>query len=294
MDKTILVLMSSYNGEEYIEEQIQSLEMQRDVVCDILIRDDGSKDNTVEVIRKCQREYKNITLVTGENLGFAKSFWTLLQTARNHDFYAFCDQDDIWLPEKLSSAIKLLDGTDLNKPALYTSNVICCDSFGREINKKMFNGRKIDVYESLVRSILPGCTFVFNESARRKASLYNGRMYSHDWALYIITEAFGTVLYDNTCHIKYRLHGNNAIGAHNKAQDLMIKFKRLMKKSPNVRMNFAKDFYNTYQKELTGDLREQVYLMGHYQESLRNKKLLLKSRFFNERSFKLYVLLNRV
>ena len=100
----IAILMSTYNGASYLKEQIDSLEKQ-DVPVDIFIRDDGSTDKTIDILKKYQSK-PNVHIEYGINLGYKKSFMTLLMKVNDYDYYAFCDQDDIWLPNKISCAVK--------------------------------------------------------------------------------------------------------------------------------------------------------------------------------------------
>ena len=101
----IAVLMSSYNGEQYIKEQIDSILNQKGKFnIDIYVRDDGSFDNTIHILEDYQKKGL-IKFCGGENIGPAKSFLTLLALADGYDFYAFADQDDIWFENKIESAI---------------------------------------------------------------------------------------------------------------------------------------------------------------------------------------------
>ena len=93
----ILILMSTYNGEKYLSEQLNSLLLQENVNIKILIRDDGSTDNTHKILNFYSSNYPNISWYTGENKGPALSFMDLLFNAPESDYYAFCDQDDVWL-----------------------------------------------------------------------------------------------------------------------------------------------------------------------------------------------------
>ena len=104
-----LVLLSTYNGENYIEELLDSL-LGQTYPIDILIRDDGSSDNTYNIVLEYQKKYDNIYFISGENKGFVKSFTTLVCEKRveHYQWIAFCDQDDIWLPDKVERAVNAL------------------------------------------------------------------------------------------------------------------------------------------------------------------------------------------
>ena len=117
--KKIAVLMSTYNGEKYIEQQIKSILAQENVDVTLYIRDDGSFDNTVYCIKKFQD--KNINIIIGDNKGPCNSFLELVNLVDDtYDYYAFSDQDDVWLPQKLKKSIDLIEKINVSeKSCLY-------------------------------------------------------------------------------------------------------------------------------------------------------------------------------
>ena len=122
MKRKVTILMSTYNGEDFLEEQLQSLLSQQDVETHILVRDDGSTDRTRDILDHWQDAGK-LTWYGGDNLGWAMSFMHLLIHAQpDADYYAFCDQDDIWLPDKLSRAVSMIEQQE-QECVLYCSNV---------------------------------------------------------------------------------------------------------------------------------------------------------------------------
>ena len=125
----VLVIMSTYNGEKYVREQINSILMQKNVEVSVLVRDDGSTDGTLEVINGLQDD--RITVLNGENMGCEASFFELLMHCKGYEYYAFSDQDDIWLEDKLARAIGMIGSSDT--PVLYCSNQMLVDGKGNEI-----------------------------------------------------------------------------------------------------------------------------------------------------------------
>ena len=115
MDKKVAVLISTYNGEKYIKEQIDSILNQTYKNIEIVIRDDGSSDSTIEIIKEYQKKHSNIILKEGTNVGFIKSFFQLLGLA-DSDYYAYCDQDDVWMENKIELAVNALNEADNTKP----------------------------------------------------------------------------------------------------------------------------------------------------------------------------------
>ena len=133
----ICVMLSSYNGEKYIKEQIDSILAQKiDGEMILLVRDDGSTDETKQILNEYRSKYNNISWYTGDNLKAAKSFWDLVNSAPDADYYAFCDQDDVWYPDKLVRAINALEKEAI--PALYASNVVVVDQNLNSIGNMVF------------------------------------------------------------------------------------------------------------------------------------------------------------
>ena len=113
--------MSTYNGEEFVAEQMDSILNQTYKNIEIVVRDDGSKDSTTKIIKEYQKKYKNIKLYEGENLGFIKSFFELLKLVEA-DYYAYADQDDIWIENKIELAVNSLNKLDDSKPNMAFGN----------------------------------------------------------------------------------------------------------------------------------------------------------------------------
>ena len=121
MRPSVLIMMSTYNGEKYVSEQIESILAQQHVDITLAIRDDGSNDTTLHILNDYAAKHPNISVTAGDNIGYAASFWTLLMQAdTSYDYYAFADQDDLWDANKIAAAIFAIKKTD-NPLTLYTS-----------------------------------------------------------------------------------------------------------------------------------------------------------------------------
>lgn len=218
----ICVLLSTYNGEKFIGEQLESLKNQQGVDLKILIRDDGSKDNTKEIIKVYQT--KNPSLIDffeEQNIGFANSFSRLIEIALNNypnaEYFAFCDQDDVWLPNKLKEAIKKIQNESNEIPITYCSNTQLVDSNLKFIGLALKNGEvKLTKERALIQNFATGCTMVFNKKA---AEIYISHLPDiikvHDFLMYQLCMFLGKVIYDENSYIYYRQHGGNQIGKPN-------------------------------------------------------------------------------
>lgn len=210
--KTITVLMSTYNGEKYLHEQISSLLSQQDVNLNILVRDDGSTDTTINILDQYQHE-KVLTWYTGKNLRSARSFLDLVSNAPDSEYYAFCDQDDVWKPDKLKKALEALELQDNSIPLLYCSNYQLVDDNLKplpdngHVSTTTFNA-------ALVSSCCTGCTVVFNKTLRDYLCLGIPEVIvmHDDWAHKVCLALGGKVIYDNSKTLYYRQHRNNVDG----------------------------------------------------------------------------------
>ncbi len=292
--KSVCVFLSTYNGEKYLRPLLDSVLSQEGVIVDLFVRDDGSIDGTREILAQYADKNDSIKLELAENIGYAKSFWSLFQHENRYDYYAFCDQDDIWESDKLLKAVEMLEKEKKDIPLLYTSDVVAVNNDLCAVDDRLFKVEGIlNFYQSLQKSVVPGCTFVFNKAAFNILKLYNGYMESHDWAAYSIVSAFGKVLFDETPHMKYRLHGNNTIGKSGKFKGFQTKIKRLFHRPTRSRSRFAKDFYDCYKEMLPEEYATAARNLGYYRIE-KKKSGLLRDKHFVGRSFKLMILLGRV
>lgn len=206
--------MSTYNGERYLRQQIESILNQQDISVSLLVRDDGSVDDTLSILE----EYKKkgvLEYYQGDNLGPARSFMHLLQNAPTSDYYAFADQDDVWLPEKLSVAVNSLKGHE-EEPALYFCQTQLVD---QDLNKKesVVINPLLTFGETLIYKYVSGCTMVLNNELKNVIGLKQpSYIHMHDAWIYLISQAVDAYAYfDKAPHILYRQHSNNVLGLDN-------------------------------------------------------------------------------
>lgn len=155
----ISVLLSTYNGEAYLREQIESLFSQTFADVNIFIRDDGSSDKTQNILTE-YHSYKQITCYTGDHLGFALSMWNLIQICDDAEYYAFCDQDDVWDSDKLEIAVNMLKNEDSSIPLLYCGNVRVTDSSLKTLKSYATREDPVDYLHALIRNHSSGCTSI--------------------------------------------------------------------------------------------------------------------------------------
>lgn len=222
--KKVAVLLSIYNGRKFLDELLLSLEAQQMVDVYLFIRNDNYPDSCADIIEKHRKNFAFLKFVDGKtNLGFAESFYLLAKTCGNFDYYAFCDQDDIWDSKKLITSINYIEKADKNKPILYCGNFVTFD------NDKILcvnRYKKINKYQNYLQNISPGCTMVFNDSLMKYFREFrpNEIKYHDQRLLFLCLAVSGEVKYSDESWTWYRQHGSNLIG-HKKG--FFTKFKNL-------------------------------------------------------------------
>lgn len=215
------ILLSTYNGAKFIDEQIQSLLSQVNVNITITIRDDGSNTAMTAMLKQYQKNYNNIQLILGNNIGLPGCFFELMKECdKNYDYYAFCDQDDIWIPNKLEIAtekLKKFENTKKPAPTLYFSRQTYINENGKILGVSTSPKHPITPSNALFENLAVGCTCVFNNTLLKLALMSietdkTNQIFMHDWWLYLIASTMGKVVFDKTPTIKYRQHSNNKYG----------------------------------------------------------------------------------
>lgn len=287
--KKVQVLLSSYNGEKYIRQQLDSIFDQRDVEVYCMVRDDGSTDGTLDILHEYQRKYKNLKIIEGTNVGYKKSFMELVYMSGEYDYYAFADQDDVWKTDKLLRAIELICEEDANSPVLYCSNCIVTDE---NLNKIGMLHDKDNIvpeskYQALVQGFAHGCTMVFNYNARNLILKYKPKQeYAHDFWIPMILLFLGEIIYDKDSYILYRQHKDNCFGVQNSIMN-SIKLKSvLFTEKRNFYSNMIAEILNAYENNLTKDDRLMFEDIIAYRDSFINKIKLIFNRQIKRKTIK--------
>ncbi|MGR3635051.1 MAG: glycosyltransferase family 2 protein [Shimia sp.] len=215
------ILMAVYNGAECLQEQLDSLAAQTHGSWSLLVSDDGSSDTTRAILQAFAKHHP-VTVLDGPGKGAAANFMSLVACAQDYlptnSWLAFCDQDDVWLPEKLSLAVSALDTLDTTGPALYCSRTWVVDAQlgGRKLSTA--RPRAPDFRNALAQNIAAGNTILLNPVGARllmQAAPEAEEVVMHDWWSYqLITGAGGQVYHDDTPTLLYRQHADNEVGAN--------------------------------------------------------------------------------
>lgn len=282
MDR-ICVMMATYNGEKYIREQIDSILAQESVEVELLVRDDHSTDSTLQILREYAADGRLRILEDDVHLGAAGGFMKLLYNAGPCPWYAFADQDDVWLPDKLIRAIDAIRSFDV--PALYCSNQILYRG-GREEGLRFDKAPNYTLANSICGNSLSGCTMVMNralrdeiadEGHRPSAGILSLRM--HDVWVLLSALVLGEVVYDEWSGIRYRLHEANTVGIRPTGPAWRLKSlkKRLgSKKERNGRSRIARELLKYDIKDPAK--KEVVESFARCGQSLPARLRLIKNR----------------
>jgi glycosyltransferase involved in cell wall biosynthesis len=218
--QTVIIFMATYNGQAYLREQLDSIVAQTYPHWVLLVSDDGSKDDTLSILKEYQKRLGSgkVVIQEGPRKGFAANF--LAMVCRNDldgAYFAFADQDDIWLPDKFQRAIDWLSQTAIETPALYCARTELTNQNGLSIGHSPLFKKPLGFLNALVQSVGGGNTMMFNKAMLNllREAGENINIVSHDWWAYmLVTGAGGLIFYDPTPSILYRQHGGNLVGSN--------------------------------------------------------------------------------
>lgn len=218
----IAVLLSTYNGHKYLNQQLESLAHQTVVdSLTVYIRDDGSTDDTFEIIARWKKTMK-IVLRKEKNVGPAMGFWRLLNSPLiQADYYAFCDQDDVWDQDKLQIAVEQLKGDT----HFYACNCRIIDENGAIVNPcRLKTEPQTSIQRLFVSGYTQGCSMVFTDTLRKYiVGKHIQCIPMHDIIVMLYATQFGRIYWDQVPRFGYRVHSNNVVAKSNKSKIQQIK-----------------------------------------------------------------------
>lgn len=267
---TVAILMSTYNGERYLQEQINSIIDQSYSDWHLYIRDDGSTDRTAEIIDRYTKQDPRITFCNQkhiENLGVTKSFMQLLSMT-DASLYMFSDQDDVWKKDKVRLSVKAMSkNTDADQPACVFTELQVVDKNLAPL--KLMNNDDVwfDFPHFLFGNCVTGCTMMINQQLKAKLKLNLTKIdniYLHDWWIALITSALGKLIYVKEPTILYRQHGNNVEGSKNNNILALVQRMFHLRQEGNGMLRILRmdqEFQKLFGSQVTG--KGQQYLKGY-------------------------------
>lgn len=245
------ILMATHDGEKYIDQLIESILMQSMQEWCLIIKDDGSSDGTVEIIRTyCSKYPDKIRFISSKNTsGSAKQNFFELMAYSTNDYVMFCDQDDIWLPQKIEHTLNAMvkhEGKDSAYPLLIHTDLKVIDKEGRLIEESLYAMQTVNpeyfdrIERLLVQNAVTGCTMMINKALKNCVSNMPDQAIMHDWWLALHAMVYGKIAFLSEATILYRQHDNNVVGAKDTRQ-LMYWLQRI-----NHISNMKSNIVDTY------------------------------------------------
>lgn len=285
----ITILMSTFNGEEYLEQQLNSIISQTNSNWILYIRDDGSIDDTLKIIAKYAKDDHRIKIfnnVKHQNIGPKRSFFEMLKTL-DASYYMFSDQDDVWLPNKIELTIKSMQSIEtVNEglPCLVHTNLTTVDAGLVSLNNNKNDINHDDLKSLLLANDVTGCTVMINKILRNLALNGSDSVdVMHDMWLGLLATKFGKINFVSEPTMLYRQHSRNVVGTSSSIKD---KIKRMNSDSEVNRIitsvNAANSLLILYGDKMTiAELKLLTTVANYGQNSIYNALInSLKSKVF--------------
>lgn len=293
----VCVIMSTYNGGEFVREQIESVLSQELVDVELYVRDDGSVDNTKEILNQlAMTDSRIIVSEDQDNLGFANSFFKALKDAPDADYYAFSDQDDYWYPEKLIKSIELIADAPYNGLA-FMNSMLTDHLLNPQVIQYNKNKQIPSKYNSFFQSVSSGFLMVFHKSLRELSKRVDSIPISHDMFIGSLALFFGTVKYDGHVVVLHR-RLNNSVSNVKGIKLLKSRFYSMIH-DRGVAKSFGQMMLQYYNSLLTSDDLQYFTDLCNYRSSIKSKLRILLNRniaypgLFGIIVIKIKILLNR-
>jgi glycosyltransferase involved in cell wall biosynthesis len=273
----IAILLSTYNGERYLREQLDSLFCQTFSNFMLYVRDDGSTDSTMNILLEYEKINSNLILFADNdrNKGASASFMWLLEKVESN-YYMFCDQDDVWLPFKIEKTLlklNFLESKYSSKGVLIFTDLIVVDSNLKTIANSMWDYSRINpenaknFYRTTCLSSVTGCTMMFNQHIKEMVLPYPKVARMHDWWISLNVAKCGVVDYVKEPTVLYRQHGLNVLGADKIIKNHYLKKALLLKNTikENIEvlrmlrsLKFSKNYLKIYSTKIKIILTNKV------------------------------------
>lgn len=279
--------MSTYNGHQFLSNQLDSLYSQKNVDIHLLIRDDGSKDDTIDILNAYRRKYGNMDILAESNVGAANSFFKLIKVAakayRDYDYFAFSDQDDYWFEDKVITGVRAMDQSSAFFKLFY-SNAISTDEKLHPLHG--YTIKSSNTFGSnLIANHILGCTMIFNLALLDEINIPNisgytikdGKLPLHDaWTAIVAYSLNADVIQGSTATMYYRQHDNNFIGSSTGFFTVQWnRIKRYSGTSSHLKANKCIMALQLLNEKIPEENRKLLYAVSDYRNHWKSKMALL-------------------
>ncbi len=298
----ILICMATYNGAEYLEQQLESLHRQTCQDFLLFVHDDSSTDRTIEILKDWEKSGKLNMILLDDELCFhdsSRNFVHLLSEAEKRwgdfSYYMFCDQDDVWKDDKVAVTLKRMRQAEkkYNQPILVHTDLEVVDESLRSISSSYLRYRSINpritaLNRLMIQNVATGCTMMWNRKLNRILQWENTKPAMHDWWITLVASLFGRIVFLDRSTILYRQHDDNVVGA-TKVNSISFVIHRLSNLQ-YVRMKFkqsvqqAGNLLRIYGKKCD---KEEKMLLKQYSRlyevnKIKRTYLVLKYKFLKQ------------
>jgi glycosyltransferase involved in cell wall biosynthesis len=213
--KLVSIAIATYNGEKFLTEQLDSIYNQTYKNIEVVVCDDCSADNTVEILEEYKQRYGLKYFVNEKNLGYIKNFEKVISLCSG-EYIAFSDQDDIWLSEKIEILFN-----EISNYSLIHTNAELIDEKGNSLNNTLYSRlfKELGLKPAILlndfdkKESVQGCTCMFSKEVLKKAVPFKlTTKFAHDYWIALVSSKMNGIKYVDKCLVKYRLHENNAVG----------------------------------------------------------------------------------
>ena len=278
MKKTqVTVLLSTYNGARYLAEQLDSILAQTHTDLIVLARDDGSADGTLGILSAYAARDARVRFFAGENIGFLESFFALLERADTTGYLAFSDQDDVWLPNKLETAVAWLDARDPTKPLLFHGAYAMADERLNRIRDVMPKKPPFSFARALTENVCSGFAMVVNGKMREAMLRFDrSALDFHDWLAAAIGLGFGEAYFDERVTALHR-RLDSSVTADRTFKGFDWALDALRRDTNMKKRNLA--FYSAFSDRFGAHERELLSLFMRFDAAARLKKAFYPHRW---------------
>lgn len=283
----IYILLSTYNGSEFLSEFLASLEMQSYQNWRLLVRDDGSKDTTLSILEKFVNKVKKVEVIPDRtNIGAKASFARLLEVSledQSWDYLMFADQDDVWINDKIEKTLLTMKDLNGDRPLLVHSDVSVVDSNLKMINHSFWRYQNIDPKKDafnnlLLQNIVTGCTIMMNRKLAQMVLPIPNEAIMHDWWIAMVASAFGKIAHVDEPLMLYRQHSSNDTGAKRYGFEYFMK-KLFEKPSFEKYIQQSQAFLSLYGNELNVNQRKMLEEFSALNRLTKWKKLQILFKY---------------
>ncbi|MGL5052008.1 MAG: glycosyltransferase family 2 protein, partial [Cetobacterium sp.] len=262
MKKEILILMATYNGERYLNEQLDSLFQQTNKDWDLIISDDNSTDKTLKIIQEYSEKYKNIKIINHiPKNGALGNFSNLIKLSKemNYNYIMFCDQDDVWKEDKIQKTLNFIKSKEQDKPTLVFTDKEYVDEKLNILGYNLGKYNKFDLEILLHQNVIYGCTMMLNNKLLMELlDKIPVEFLNHDHYVAIMGKILGNIYYLDYKSILYRQHGKNVSGNINKTLVEKLKDREIYSKNINLFIFITNFIINNYQEKLNENERKKM------------------------------------